>query len=369
MTSSLTGRFLLASLVAGALVATSPAAALAAEAAQDQKLFDLMAQAKAETDLGHYDAAIRTLTALAEAPDATPALRAEALVRLGVARRGAGDQEGAVQSFERASKAPGLDSETKALLVQAIGGALPGAERWAEIWSRVSFAVDRSDPKRPTLGIVWPDMAQAKAYRGRPINLDLKDGDVQDVFRLFADVSGLNVVVFPGVRGRATFKADNEPWDRCLDHILAANGLAYQWEDNVLWISPPQRLRPQRRYSGQRIDVDWGTRGRAPGRDLSEALAELAASGGATVVIDPSVRGNVVLKLNQVRWDQAFDIVVRVNGLDWTRNGDSLKVFPTPGGVPDTYRHVRPKLGFRGGGGNPRRLRTARSRPTRSAYS
>jgi hypothetical protein len=57
-------------------------------------------------------------------------------------------------------------------------------------------------------------------------------------------------------------------------------------------------------------------------------LAELAASGGATVVIDPTVRGNVVLKLNQVRWDQAFDIVVRVNGLDWIREGDSLKVFP-----------------------------------------
>jgi tetratricopeptide (TPR) repeat protein len=328
MTSFLTARFLLASLVAGALVAASPSAALATKAAQDQKLLDLMAQGKAETDLGHYDAAIRTLVALTEAPDATPALRAEALVRLGVARRGAGDREGAVQSFERAAKAPGLDSERKALLVQAIGGALPAAERWREIWSRVSFAVDRSDPKQPALGIVWPDVAQAKAYRGRPIALDFKDADLSDAFRLFADVTRLNVVVFPGVSGRATFKADNEAWDRCLDHILSANGLAYQWEDNVLWISPPHHLPPQRHYSGPRVDLDWGTRGRAPGRDLSDALAELAASGGATVVIDPTVRGDVVLKLNQVRWDQAFDIVVRVNGLDWTRDGDSLKVFP-----------------------------------------
>jgi hypothetical protein len=329
MTSSRIGCFLLASLVAGALVAARPSAALAAP--QDQKLLDLMAQAKAETDLGQYDAAIRTLTALMEAAEATPTMRAAALVRLGVARRGAGDREGAVQSFERASKAPGLDSETKALLVQALGGALPSAERWAEIWSRVSFAVDRSDPKQPTLGIVWPDVAQAKAYRGKPISLAFKDADISDTFRLFADVTGFNVVVFPGVHGRATFKADSEPWDRCLDHILAANGLAYQWEDNVLWISPPQYLPPQRRYSGRRIDVDWGTRGRAPGRDLSDALAELAASGGATVVVDPAVRGDVVLKLNQVRWDQAFDIVVRVNGLDWTRDGDCLRVFPRKG--------------------------------------
>lgn len=324
MTLTSAGRFLLMSLIAGALLGPVPPAL----SAEEQKLLDLMAQAKTETDLGQYDAAIRTLTALTEAAEATPALRAAALVRLGVARRGAGDREGAVQSFERASKAPGLDSEPKALLVQAVGGALPGSERWAKIWSHVSFAVDRSDPKQPTLSILWPDMAQAKAYKGGLTNVDFKDANLHDVFRLFADVTSLNVVVFPGVSGRATFKGDNEPWDRSLDQILAANGLAYQWEDNVLWISPPRHLLRQRRYSGKRIDLDWGTKGRAPGRDLSEGLAELAASGGATVVIDPPVRDNVVLKLNQVRWDHAFDIVARVNGLDWTRDGDSLKVFP-----------------------------------------
>jgi len=327
MTSSLTARFLLASLVAGALVAATPSDDRAAEAAQDQKLLDLMAQAKMETDLGQYDAAVRTLTALTETAEVTPAMRAEALVRLGVARRGAGDRKGAVQSFERASKS-GLDRETKAILVQALGGALPSTERWAEIWSRVSFTLDLSDPKQPALGIVWPDVAQAKAYRGKPISLDFKDADLSTAFRLFADVTRFNVVVFPGVSGRATFKADNEPWDRCLDNILAANGFAYQWEENVLLIARPQHLSTPRHFSGQRVDLDWGTSGRAPGRELSDALVELAASGGATVVIDPTVRRDVVLKLNQVRWDQAFDIVVRVNGLDWTRDGDSLRVFP-----------------------------------------
>lgn len=320
-------RVLLASLIVGALVAARPSEA--AEAAPSQKLVDLLAKGKTETDLGQYDGAIRALSAVAEAADATPALRAEALVRLGAARRGAGDLEGAVQSFERASKASGIDRETKALLVQALGGALPGAERWAEIWPRVSFAVDRSEPKRPTLGIVWPDVPQAKqTYRGKPMTLHRTDGDLGDFFRLVADVSGLNVVVHPGVHGRFTLNAENEAWDRCLDRILAANGLAYQWEDNVLRITQPQYLPPPRHFSGRRIDLDWGTKGRAPGRALREGLAELAAWGGATVVLDPAVRGEVVLKLNQVRWDQAFEIVVRVNGLDWTQDGKILKVFP-----------------------------------------
>jgi hypothetical protein len=50
--------------------------------------------------------------------------------------------------------------------------------------------------------------------------------------------------------------------------------------------------------------------------------------GRATVALDPIIAGRVTLKLNQVRWDQAFDVVVRVTGLDWSREGDSLKVLP-----------------------------------------
>jgi len=318
--TSLTACFLLASFLAGA-------------AAPNQKLLDLMAEGKTETDLGHYDVAMRALSVIVDAPDAPPVLRAEALVRLGVARRGAGDREGAVRSFERAAKAPGLDSATKALLAQAVGGALPGADRWAEIWPRVSFAVDRSDPGRPRLAVVWPDVTQTNVYRGKPLTLRRWQGDLQDLFRLMADVSGLNVVVNPGVHGRAVIHMENQPWDRILDYVLSANGLAYQWEDNVLRIARPKQLWPPRHFSGRRIDLDWGTNGRAPGRDLGEGLAELAAVGEATVVIDPTVRGDVVLKLNQVRWDQAFDIVVAVNGLDWTREGDSLKVFPRKEGA------------------------------------
>jgi tetratricopeptide (TPR) repeat protein len=331
MTFSLTGRFLRASLIGGMLVAARPGASIAAPATPNQTLLDLMAEGKTETDLGHYGAAIEALTAIVDAPDAPPALRAEALVRLGVARRGSGDFEGALQAFERASKAPGTDSATKALLVQALGGALPGAERWAEVWPAVSFRLDRSEPKRPTLSIIWPDVGETKHYKGQPITLRIEQAELQELFRQIADITGLNVVVFPGVHGRVTAKFEQMPWDRVLDYMLAANGFAYQWEDNVLLVARPQQLPSPRQYTGQRIDVDWGTGGRSPGRDLRDALAELAAAGKATAVIDPEVRGDVVLKLNQVRWDQALGIVARVNGLDWTREGDTLKVFPRTG--------------------------------------
>ena len=68
--------------------------------------------------------------------------------------------------------------------------------------------------------------------------------------------------------------------------------------------------------------------GLALANELRKALSEIAALGDATVDIDPFVAGHVTIRLNQVRWDQAFDIIVRVNGLDWTQDGPSLKVFP-----------------------------------------
>ena len=84
-------------------------------------------------------------------------------------------------------------------------------------------------PRRPSAG--------EKAYTGHPISLDFKDGDLQDIFRLFADISGMNVVVNPGVSGKVTLKLNEVPWDQALDLILKANGLGYTVEGNVIRIA------------------------------------------------------------------------------------------------------------------------------------
>jgi type IV pilus assembly protein PilQ len=78
---------------------------------------------------------------------------------------------------------------------------------------------------------------EIKRWTGHPISLDFKEGDLQDIFRLFADISGLNVVVNPGISGRVTLKLTEVPWDQALDLILKINGLGYAIEDNVLRIA------------------------------------------------------------------------------------------------------------------------------------
>lgn len=297
---------------------------LAAEATANPKLLDVMAEGKAQTDLGQFDRATHAFQAVIDAPDATPVQRAEALVRLGAARRGAGDHEGALKAFERASKSPGLDRDLKREMVRALGAALPGDDRWEKIWAQVSFAVDRSNPKEPALAVVWPGVSPIGRYKGAPIAVDHKDGNLQDVFRLFADITSLNVVVFPGVNGKVTFKANEKPWDWCLEQILSANGLTYRWDGRVLLIAKPQDLGTPRPHSGKPVDLDHQS------RDLREGLADLATQGGATVEIDPILRGRSTIRLVNVPWDQAFDVIVKVHGLDWSRDGNRLKVFQKP---------------------------------------
>jgi type IV pilus secretin PilQ/predicted competence protein len=72
---------------------------------------------------------------------------------------------------------------------------------------------------------------------GTPISLDFKDGDLQDIFRLFSDISGLNVVVNPGVTGKVTLKLNEVPWGRALELILKTNGLGCVLEENVIRIA------------------------------------------------------------------------------------------------------------------------------------
>jgi type IV pilus secretin PilQ/predicted competence protein len=74
-------------------------------------------------------------------------------------------------------------------------------------------------------------------YLGTPISLDFKDGDLQDIFRLFSDISGLNVVVNPGVTGKVTLKLNEVPWGRALELILKTNGLGCVLEENVIRIA------------------------------------------------------------------------------------------------------------------------------------
>ncbi len=74
-------------------------------------------------------------------------------------------------------------------------------------------------------------------YTGEPISVNLKDVDLRDFFRLIHEISGLNVVLDPAVKGTLTIVLDEVPWDQALDIVLQNNGLDKQLHGNVLRVA------------------------------------------------------------------------------------------------------------------------------------
>jgi type IV pilus assembly protein PilQ len=106
-------------------------------------------------------------------------------------------------------------------------------------------------------------------YTGEPISVNLKDVDLKDFFRLIHEISGLNVVLDPAVKGSLTIVLDEVPWDQALDIVLQNNGLDKQLSGNVLRIATRDTMK--REAEGQ--------------RDLERAQAEAVAPVTVTRVL------------------------------------------------------------------------------------
>jgi len=91
--------------------------------------------------------------------------------------------------------------------------------------------------------------AQAKAekgYSGQRISLDFKDADIKNVFRLLAEVIGLNIVVTGEVQRKVTVRLIDVPWDQALDLLVDTNGLGKEQMGNVVRISTSIALKKER---------------------------------------------------------------------------------------------------------------------------
>jgi type IV pilus assembly protein PilQ len=114
-----------------------------------------------------------------------------------------------------------------------------------------------------------PAAPAAGKYTGEPISVNLKDVDLKDFFRLIHEISGLNVVLDPAVKGSLTIVLDEVPWDQALDIVLQNNSLDKQLNGNVLRIATRSTLKNEAETQ----------------RDLERAQAEAVAPVTVTKVL------------------------------------------------------------------------------------
>ena len=98
--------------------------------------------------------------------------------------------------------------------------------------------------------------ASGSKYTGEPISVNLKDVDLKDFFRLIHEISGLNVVLDPQVKGTLTIVLDDVPWDQALDIVLKNNDLSRQLEGNILRIATVDTLKREAESRRAQIDAE-----------------------------------------------------------------------------------------------------------------
>ena len=81
----------------------------------------------------------------------------------------------------------------------------------------------------------------AAGYKKQPITIDFYKIDLHNVFRLFGEISGLNIVIAKGVGGNLTLALENVPWDFVLDVILNLQNLQAIERYNTMVIAPKGR--------------------------------------------------------------------------------------------------------------------------------
>ena len=114
--------------------------------------------------------------------------------------------------------------------------------------------------------------------------------------------------------------------------VITAQGdfeqLAYQ-SDTQYTVEIKPALKPvngaeeKKEYTGERLTLNFQD------IDVRSVLQLLADTSGQNIVVSDSVTGNLTLRLQNVPWDQALDIVLRTKGLDKRRQDNVILIGPT----------------------------------------
>ncbi|MGH9316265.1 MAG: type IV pilus secretin PilQ [Thermoanaerobaculia bacterium] len=130
-------------------------------------------------------------------------------------------------------------------------------------------------------------------FTGEPVSLDLKDADIKDVFRTISQLTQLNIVVDPEVRGTVTVQLEDVPWDQALDLILKQNSLGYVLENNIMRIATTAKLQSEQ---ADRARLAEARQAAEPTRTVIKKLSYARAGEiTATVKSVMSKRGDIVV--------------------------------------------------------------------------
>ena len=126
------------------------------------------------------------------------------------------------------------------------------------IESSSDMLADTSPPASATESDSLQDTFSFSGYNKQRISVDFYKIDIHNVFRLFRQITDLNIIVDEGVQGTLTLALTDVPWDFALDIILNLQDLAKEERFNTIVIYPKKKVFawPQRAEDNLSFEAD-----------------------------------------------------------------------------------------------------------------
>ena len=98
-----------------------------------------------------------------------------------------------------------------------------------------------SRPRFETQRIGGDQEGGEQRYRGAPVDMDVKNADLADLFRLLADVGHVSIVVSDEVKGTLTLRLKHVPWEQALEVIATIKHLGVERTGSVVTVTALRR--------------------------------------------------------------------------------------------------------------------------------
>ncbi|MCI0613483.1 hypothetical protein L0244_10885, partial [bacterium] len=94
-------------------------------------------------------------------------------------------------------------------------------------WNQTSRNIEQEKPVQQVVPAKQNQITEPSVWSCERTSFDFKEIDIKDLFRFIADISGLNVILHPSIKGSVILKLTDVPWDQALDVITRNEGLGY----------------------------------------------------------------------------------------------------------------------------------------------
>nr|WP_229429245.1 type IV pilus secretin PilQ [Massilia sp. ST3] len=201
--------------------------------------------------------------------------------------------------------------------------AQPQAAAGRQMLRNLDFRRGSNGEGRVVVDLPNSQVAVDVRQAGNQIHVDFLRTGLPETLRRRLDVTDFGTPV-----SRVTTSANGENVRMTIDAQGAWEQAVYQSDTQLVVDVRPIKEDPNKLgqgtqgYRGEKLSFNFQN------VEVRAALQAIADISGLNIITSDSVTGNLTLRLRDVPWDQALDVILQAKGLDMRKNGNVLWIAP-----------------------------------------